>query len=63
MNLNLLELNELIYCVSTGINKGKLVNKAVAQKLLNRLQKELLKRNAEIEQLMDAEANAVQRWG
>jgi hypothetical protein len=63
MDLTLLELNELIYCVGTGINKGQLVNKSVAQKLLTKLQTELEKRCTEIDQLMEAEANAVQRWG
>jgi hypothetical protein len=52
MDLTLLELNELIYCVGTGINKGQLVNKDVLER-----------RCTEIDQLMEAEANAVQRWG
>jgi len=41
MNLTLLELNELIYCVGTALKNGELVNKKVATKLYTKLTDEL----------------------
>ena len=68
MNLTLLELNELIYCVSTALKNGELVNKKVATKLITKLNDELEHRCNLMDmaengpELLD-EAGAVQRWG
>jgi hypothetical protein len=63
MNLTILELNELIYCVGTATKTGSMVNKKVANKLWAKLSDELDRRCKELDRLMEAEANAVQRWG
>ncbi len=63
MNLTILELNELIYCVGTATKTGSMVNKKVANKLWAKLSDELDRRCKELDRLMDAETNAVQRWG
>ena len=44
MNLTLLELNELIYCVGTATKTGSMVNKKVAKKLYTKLTDELERR-------------------
>jgi len=44
MNLTLLELNELIYCVGTALKKGDLVNTKVAEKLITKLNDEIEER-------------------
>jgi hypothetical protein len=44
MELSLNELNELIYCVGTAVNKGELVNKKVANRLWAKLSDELERR-------------------
>lgn len=68
MNLTLLELNELIYCVGTALKNGELVNKKVATKLITKLNDELEHRCNLLDmaengpELLD-EAGAVQRWG
>lgn len=68
MNLTLLELNELIYCVGTALKNGELVNKKVATKLYTKLTDELEHRCNLMDmaengpELLD-EAGAVQRWG
>ena len=68
MNLTLLELNELIYCVGTALKNGELVNKKVATKLITKLNDELEHRCNLMDmaengpELLD-EAGAVQRWG
>ena len=68
MNLTLLELNELIYCVGTALKNGELVNKKVATKLITKLNDELEYRCNLMDmaengpELLD-EAGAVQRWG
>jgi hypothetical protein len=41
MELSLLELNELIYCVGTALKNGELVDKKVANRLWARLTDEL----------------------
>jgi len=41
MELSLLELNELIYCVGTATKTGTMVNKKVADKLYTKLTDEL----------------------
>jgi hypothetical protein len=63
MNLTILELNELIYCVGTATKTGTMVNKKVANKLWAKLSDELDRRCKELDRLMEAETNAVQRWG
>jgi len=63
MNLTILELNELIYCVGTATKTGSMVNKKVANKLWAKLSDELDRRCKELDRLMEAETNAVQRWG
>jgi hypothetical protein len=63
MELSLLELNELIYCVGTATKTGSMVNKKVANKLWAKLSDELDRRCKELDRLMEAETNAVQRWG
>jgi hypothetical protein len=45
MNLTLLELNELIYCVGTATKTGSMVNKKVAKKLYTKLTDELERRS------------------
>ena len=68
MNLTLLELNELIYCVGTALKNGELVNTKVATKLYTKLTDELEHRCNLLDmaengpELLD-EAGAVQRWG
>jgi hypothetical protein len=63
MELSLLELNELIYCVGTATKTGSMVNKKVANKLWAKLSDELDRRCKELDRLMEAETNDVQRWG
>ncbi len=63
MELSLLELNELIYCVGTATKTGSMVNKKVANKLLAKLSDELDRRCKELDRLMEAETSAVERWG
>jgi hypothetical protein len=57
MELSLLELNELIYCVGTATKTGGLVNKKVANKLLAKLSDELDRRCKELDRLMEAGDN------
>ena len=49
MELSLLELNELIYCVGTATKTGSMVNKKVANKLWAKLSDELDRRCAELD--------------
>jgi hypothetical protein len=63
MELSLLELNELIYCVGTATKTGSMVNKKVANKLWAKLSDELDRRCKELDRLMEAETSAVERWG
>jgi hypothetical protein len=63
MNLTILELNELIYCVGTATKTGSMVNKKVANKLWAKLSDELDRRCKELDRLMEAETSAVERWG
>ena len=63
MNLTILELNELIYCVGTATKTGTMVNKKVANKLWAQLSDELDRRCKELDRLMEAETSAVERWG
>lgn len=44
MELSLLELNELIYCVGTATKTGSMVNKKVANRLWAKLSDELDRR-------------------
>jgi len=53
MELSLLELNELIYCVGTATKTGSMVNKKVANKLWAKLSDELDRRC----QLLDMATN------
>jgi len=72
MELSLIELNELIYCVGTATRYGNLVDKKVANRLWVRLNEEL-ERKAKLYDLAENgpedgpelldEAGAVQRWG
>jgi len=63
MNLTILELNELIYCVGIATKTGSMVNKKVANKLWAKLSDELDRRCKELDRLMEAETSAVERWG
>jgi hypothetical protein len=72
MELSLLELNELIYCVGTTLKKGELVDKKIANRLWAKLSDEIESRMKLYDlaengpedgpELLD-EAGAVQRWG
>jgi hypothetical protein len=64
MNFTLLELNELLYCLGHTLkNETAMVNRETARRLYDQLADELEARCNELDKLMQAETDAVQRWG
>lgn len=63
-NLSLLDLNELIYCVGHTLkSETACVNRATAERLYEQLTDELATRCNELDKLMQAETDAVSKWG
>jgi len=64
MNFTLLELNELLYCLGHTLkNETAMVNRPVTRKLYEQLADELEARCNELDKLMQAETDAVSKWG
>lgn len=63
-NLSLLDLNELIYCVGHTLkSETAMVNRKTAERLYKELTDELATRCNELDKLMQAETDAVNKWG
>ena len=63
-NLSLLDLNELIYCVGHTLKSETAnVNRKTAERLYEQLTDELAARCNELDKLMQAETDAVNKWG
>lgn len=63
-NLSLLDLNELIYCVGHTLkSETACVNRKTAERLYEQLTDELATRCNELDKLMQAETDAVNKWG
>ena len=68
MNLTVDELNEVLYCLrQTLSSKPELLRTEIAQsaltKVYNELEHVVALANNELDRMMNAEADAVQRWG